>query len=85
MFNKEDWRLNGQEELIIGKTFRFCEWYPVPETNDHDHCHLCWDKFSNYSDTLHEGYVADNGKYWICPDCFEDLKDELDLKLEDRG
>lgn len=37
----------------------------------HDHCELCWGRFSDYPDDLHFGYYAPTRKFWICPDCFK--------------
>lgn len=42
-----------------------------PEENGHEHCELCWDRFSAAESDLQDGYYADSKKVWICPDCFQ--------------
>ena len=41
------------------------------EKGEHDHCELCWARFSNYSEDLHSGYYEKESKSWICPECYE--------------
>ena len=36
----------------------------------HDHCELCWARFSQYLTDLHEGYYIPEEKVWICEDCY---------------
>ena len=40
-------------------------------TNDHMHCELCWDRFSELPHDLHKGYVTTDCKYWVCPQCYD--------------
>lgn len=72
MIDKDDWRLHGQEAYLLGKTFCLCKY---PKESDHDHCEFCWEKFSNFPNTLHEGYTTKDHYYWICPDCYNDFKE----------
>lgn len=46
-------------------------------TIEHDHCELCWARFSSYPEDLHEGYFEPNSKSWICGDCFERCKERF--------
>ena len=39
----------------------------------HDHCELCWARFSIYPCDLQRGYYEPLSKSWICPDCFNEL------------
>ena len=64
-------------------------WVPLNEDWDHSHCAGCMTKFSLYDDgeSLREGYAV-TADYklgedyeWVCPDCFEALKDNLDWKV----
>jgi len=52
------------------------------DTWDHDHCEACWAKFTEYAspETLTEGYATTDNYRWICPQCFQDLKDEMEWK-----
>ena len=74
MIEKDDWRLNGQEKYLQCKTLYFRKWVAPQKDWDHDHCAFCWEKFSNYPDTLHEGYATHDRYHWICPECFHDFK-----------
>lgn len=72
MVEKSDWRLNGQEEYLQGKTLHYRKW--GTDATKHDHCIFCWEKFSGFEGALHEGYVTDDERHWICPECFRDFQ-----------
>ena len=74
---KDDWRLNGQERYLTGRTLCFRKWKAPSPQRDHDHCEFCWDKFSEYDGSLHEGYTTEDNYHWICPACFEDFKEHF--------
>ncbi|MDR2192107.1 MAG: hypothetical protein LBO62_04450 [Endomicrobium sp.] len=80
--DNNDWRLQGQEylmnvELIYSKFKKpSLEW-------DHEHCSFCWDKFSEYDGTLHEGYCTLDQYHWICEKCFSDFKEMFNWKVID--
>ena len=40
----------------------------------HDHCELCWARFSQHCTDQHAGYYEPNEKMWICVDCYEKYK-----------
>lgn len=77
MTNKDDWRLFRQEEYLHGVTLYYREW----SGSDHAHCEFCWEKFSYYPDTLHEGYTTEDNYHWICPECFNDFKEKFSWKI----
>ncbi len=41
----------------------------------HDHCELCWARFSDLHRDIHSGYYEKESKSWICNDCYAKLKD----------
>ena len=79
--NSSDWRLRGQDAYLSGKTLYYREWDELREGCDHDHCEFCWDKFSKLPDTLHKGYVTEDGRYWICDDCYNCFKETFGWML----
>ncbi len=82
MVEKDDWRLlRGQEDYLLNKTLYFRKWQATSEEWDHEHCEFCWGKFSDFPDTLHEGYTTEDNYYWICPACFEDFKEMFKWKV----
>ncbi len=83
MVDKNDWRLRWQEDYLLGKTLYFRKWRTLKKEWDHDHCEFCWDKFSDYPDTLHEGYTTENNGYWICQKCYNDFKEMFNWKTID--
>ncbi len=84
MIEEDDWRLlRGQEDYLSGKTLYFRKWKAPSEELDHDHCEFCWDKFSDYPDTLHEGYTTEDNCYWICQTCYDDFKEMFKWKEPD--
>lgn len=42
--------------------------------DDHVHCGLCWDKISMHESDLHCGYISNDQKIWLCPDCVKSFK-----------
>ena len=84
VIDKDDWRLRGQEDYLSGKTLFFRKWRAPKKEWDHDHCEFCWEKFSDYPDTLHEGYTTEDNYYWICPTCYNDFKEMFKWKENDR-
>ena len=44
------------------------------DSNDHAHCELCWDKFSNNATDLHNGYITLDKKIRLCPECVHDFR-----------
>lgn len=74
MIDKNDWRLTGQEDYLHGKILYYRKWKASSDKWDHDHCEFCWEKFSSFDGTLHEGYTTEDNYYWICSDCFRDFK-----------
>lgn len=40
----------------------------------HDHCELCWARFSNNPGDLQNGYYEPISKSWICADCYNELE-----------
>jgi hypothetical protein len=81
MVEKDDWRIVNQEKYLMGKTLIFTHFRQPNEDWDHLHCIFCWDKFSESAEDLHAGYATLDAKYWVCPCCFEDLKDRFQWKL----
>ena len=76
MIEPNDWRLQGQERNLSGRTLTRIPYSRWSATWDHDHCVFCSAAFSEYDGDLHEGYVtADDHRTWICDECFEDFKD----------
>jgi hypothetical protein len=89
MGQEKAWRL-GNAGFLKGMTFVRRRWWSYREGWDHDHCEACWAKLSDSggSEVLHEGYTttADHeqgeGYHWVCPQCFLDLKEDLQWRLQ---
>ncbi len=78
MVEENDWRIQGQEKCLGGKTFHFHSFEPS-DTNDHEHCVFCTEKFG--VDYTKAGYSTMDDYYWVCEECFEDFKDMYSLKV----
>jgi len=78
----EDWRIDSAK-WTRGAVLHFRKYTRYREDWDHDHCEGCWAKFmeSGSPEILTEGYVTDDNYRWICPKCFQDLKEEMGWKL----
>ena len=85
-----DWRRNGQEKYLTNAELIFIEEFrSLSDKWEHEHCEFCWEKFSEGDNDLHSGYCTADQKHWICPDCFEDFREEFqwtisDTKIPDR-
>lgn len=77
MVNDDDWRLQGQERALMGKTLYLRHYKAYSDKWEHDHCTLCWEEFSDHDseDTLHEGYTTADNYHWVCKTCFKDFRD----------
>ena len=83
MIVKEDWRLKGQEESLSGKTLHRRIWKAPHKEWDHKHCIFCWGRFSEFPDSLQEGYATEDNRPWICPPCFHDFNEMLHSTVKD--
>ena len=71
----QDWRLQGQEDYLQGKTFLFkrvC-------IKDHEHCDFCWKTF--YKDEDKNAYTTLDCSHIVCEACFVDFKEEFKFKV----
>jgi hypothetical protein len=81
-----DWRLQGQEKYLKGKTLKK-KIYTKPSPDwDHEHCEFCWQKIAeekaNIKDSIHEAYCDESAGKWVCPVCFEDFKNSFNWELK---
>lgn len=83
MLEKNDWRLTNQEHYLKNASLIRKQYKAPTPTWDHDHCSFCWDRFSEYDGSLHEGYCTTDENHWICDTCFEDFKDMFGFQVID--
>lgn len=57
-------------------------WNPVPGW-DHEHCAFCWEKFAEQKGCLRAGYATEDGRHWICPECFQDLRGRFGWQVQE--
>jgi hypothetical protein len=82
-------------ELLRGHTFALVDY--TEEYGDHDHCTVCWKKFtppdSSLPEVEHRGYVTryeiPNGSKawqwnWVCGECYRELSGSLQWKTRDQ-
>jgi len=83
----DDWRLQGQERYLLGAAFRLRPWATFDSRWDHDHCEFCWVEFAgtDVKDALHEGYATEDLYRWVCPECFEDMRERFQFELLPRA
>ena len=79
----DDWRLNGQEEYLLGKHLDHISFIPN-ETSDHEHCEFCFCKLGKGQESGGVPYCTDDRYYWICEECYNDFKDRF-LWVTDDG
>ena len=59
----------------MGKTLRIARFEPTNVQWDHEHCVFCWEKITSCACGGSVAYVTQDGKWWICEDCYNDFKD----------
>jgi hypothetical protein len=76
-----DWRIDLAKHTK-GAILTLKQYVHPSETWDHDHCEACTEKFSEtIPGALCEGYATQDNYRWICPACFDDLKEQMGWKL----
>lgn len=85
-----DWRLlnyEGYNSALDGKEFEFKKFKSL-QSNDHDHCILCWQMISddNCNEGEGEGYYCYNEQTkqsnWICKNCFNEFHQKFGWKVK---
>ena len=66
---KEWYLLEYEQKTYLHKKELIAKSYPGTE-GMHDHCELCWSRFSKYFEDLQSGYYESQSQSWICPDCY---------------
>jgi hypothetical protein len=81
---KNDWRITGDEDFLLNAVLH----RKAYDGDDHEHCVLCWHKFMKGAEGMEncssEGYVTDDGEYWICDTCFNDLWEPFGWSLKQK-
>lgn len=78
-----DWRLfREQDKYLHGVTLIKQLYKSNNPFNDHDHCEFCMAKFGKGNNELKQGYSTENGSIWICSQCYEDFKEQLEWNVK---
>lgn len=84
ILQSDDWRLAGKEWYLFDELKKI---NPVEYINSledpemfHEHCIFCWDKVEEKKDE--ESYRAAYDSYWICKNCYNDLKNILKFRTK---
>lgn len=78
----DDWRLNGQEAYLSEVKLKHISFSDRRDKNsDHEHCEFCWEKISEYPDTLSAAYCTEDEYHWVCETCFADFKEKFRWKI----
>jgi hypothetical protein len=77
-----DWRIDNAKHTR-GAALHFQKYTHYSEDWDHDHFEACWAMFMEVpsAEILTGGYTTEDNYRWICPQCFQDLKEEMQWKL----
>ena len=73
---ENDWRNMGQLDYLYGKKFKYMNYLDavIITNREHEHCEFCWETISSHLDAINVGYCTDNLYRWVCPNCFNELK-----------
>ncbi len=76
MTGHNDSQLMDQGKHLLGSTLTHRAWTPAHADEDHDHCTLCWAKFSNLGAPreLKSGFCTSDGQHWVCRECVDHFK-----------
>ncbi len=76
-----DWRVDLAKHTK-GATLTLKTYVHPSEEWDQDHCEVCSEDFSEtVPGALREGYTTPDNDYWICPDCFKELREPMGWNL----
>lgn len=75
-----DWRLNGQERYLYGVKLKHMNIKDKLNLSDHEHCEFCFEKISNYPNTLYDAYCTEDEYHWVCDNCYNDFKMRFNWK-----
>lgn len=79
---RNDWRFMGQDEYLLGVKLVRRKY----DGDGHAHCEFCWHKFmknaEGVEDCSSEGYVTENGEYWICDNCYKDFFEPFEWAMD---
>ena len=53
------------------------------KSNQHEHCELCWARFSPHQNDLQFGYYEPDSQSWICDTCCNDFKNLFKWTIEE--
>jgi hypothetical protein len=84
MTDSRDWRLDNLQRLK-GLRFVRAVFRKRRDDWDHEHCVGCWQKFAEFGnppEVLHGGFREVERDEWVCPDCFEAFREELNWSVE---
>ena len=68
-----DWYLDEYKKKVYLHNKKLSFRMFLASTGAHDHCELCWARFSSHPNDLQNGYYEDDTKSWICPECYNEL------------
>ena len=78
-----DWRLfREQDKYLLGVSLVQGSYKSNVSFNDHDHCEFCMAKFGKGNDELKEGYSTKDSSIWICPQCYDDFKEQFNWAVD---
>ncbi len=78
---KKEWFITEYEEKTYLHNKILLPYTFTGEKQDHDHCELCWAKFSPAPDDCHGGYYEPESKIPICTDCYSSLSSLFGWKV----
>ena len=80
----DDWRRQGQERWLPGRTWRFARYPADPPGGDHDHCEFCFTKISWQKGDINSAWVSSLAEdhRWVCAPCFADFRAEFAFRVE---
>ena len=73
MYDKWQFEEYEEKSYLHNKVLLFKEY--EEKLPNHEHCELCWARFSDYEDDLHSGYYEEDSQSWICSECYHTLGD----------
>lgn len=82
--NDHSW-LTDQGDHLKAVTLTRRDWAPAHVDDDHDHCALCWAKFSKLGlpGELRIGWCTADRRYWVCQQCVDDFSVRFQWTLKD--
>lgn len=79
---KEWYLLEYERKTFLHNRVLFIKTFPGGK-GMHEHCELCWARFSTHPSDFQKGYYEPLSGSWICVDCYNEMASLFGWKVDE--